>query len=116
MFCQNCGNEVSNQSLFCSKCGAPQQAPTTMSSSAVNEENTWGWGVLGFFLPLVGLILFLVWKETKPKASKSSGMGALIGFVASFVIFLTILLFVLILAVSIAGVGAGAAATFPYWN
>ena len=57
-----------------------------------------GWGVLGFFIPLVGLILFLVWMKTKPKSSKASGIGALIGFIVgllltvlSIVIFFTIL-------------------------
>lgn len=57
-----------------------------------------GWGVLGFFIPLVGLILFLVWLKTKPKSAKASGIGALIGFivgllltVVSIVIFFTIL-------------------------
>ena len=44
------------------------------------EGSKFGWGVLGFFIPLVGLILFLVWKNDKKKAAKASGIGALIGF------------------------------------
>ena len=47
-----------------------------------------GWGVLGFFIPLVGLILFIVWNSTKPKNAKMAGIGALIGFVLLFVIYL----------------------------
>ncbi|MCR4593787.1 MAG: zinc ribbon domain-containing protein [Clostridiales bacterium] len=45
-----------------------------------NPEDTGnaGWGVLGFFFPLVGLILFLVWKDTRPNDSKMAGKGALI--------------------------------------
>lgn len=44
------------------------------------DGSKFGWGVLGFFIPLVGLILFLVWKNDKKKAAKASGIGALIGF------------------------------------
>lgn len=38
-----------------------------------------GWAVLGGFLPFVGLILWLVWKDTKPEDAKMAGKGALIG-------------------------------------
>lgn len=35
------------------------------------------WSVLGFISPMVGLILFLVWKTSYPKSSKAAGRGAL---------------------------------------
>lgn len=52
----------------------------------VQEGSTIGWGILGFFIPLVGLILFLVWRTEKPRAAKSSGIGAIIGFVAGIIL------------------------------
>jgi len=51
-----------------------------------------GFAVLGFFIPIVGLILWLVWKDNTPLKAKSAGKGALIGFIVSIV--LTILIFV----------------------
>ena len=36
------------------------------------------WGLLGCCIPIVGLILFLVWKDTKPKTAKAAGIGALV--------------------------------------
>ena len=50
------------------------------------NENNIGWGFLGFFFPLVGLILFIVWKDTKKGASKASGIGALIGTIFSIIV------------------------------
>lgn len=38
-----------------------------------------GFWFLGFFIPLVGLILYLVWKDQTPLKAKSCGKGALIG-------------------------------------
>lgn len=42
------------------------------------EEGSYWWGILGFFIPLAGLILFLVWRTSFPKSSKGAGIGALI--------------------------------------
>lgn len=39
-----------------------------------------GFAVLGFFFPIVGLILYLVWHTEYPLKAKSCGKGALIGF------------------------------------
>ena len=53
-----------------------------------------GWAILGFFFPIVGLILFIVWRETEKEKSKVTLMGTLIGVGIYFIItiFATILL------------------------
>lgn len=45
-----------------------------------------GWAVLGFFFPLIGLILWLVWKDSNPEDSKMAGKGALIGVIVGVVV------------------------------
>lgn len=49
--------------------------------------------VLGFFLPVVGLVLYIVWKDQMPLRAKSAGRGALIGTIVavSVIVLLTIL-------------------------
>lgn len=71
------------------------------------EENTnvvdnggFLWGLLGCCIPLVGLILFLVWKDTKPKTAKAAGIGALVAVVV-YVVF-----YILMFVVGIAGAAA----------
>lgn len=59
-----------------------------------NDNGSFGWAVLGFFFPLVGLILFLVWKDSKPLSSKKAGIGALVSFILGVVLF--ILMFLLL--------------------
>lgn len=39
------------------------------------------WGLLGCCIPVVGLVLFLVWKDTKPKTAKAAGIGALVSVI-----------------------------------
>lgn len=47
----------------------------------VNDKGGFLWGLLGFCIPIVGLILFLVWKDSKPKTAKAAGVGALISVI-----------------------------------
>ena len=63
------------------------------------DSGSIGWGFLGCCFPLVGLILFLVWKDNKPRSAKSAGIGAIIGVGA------IILCYVLLAAL---GIGLGA--------
>ena len=73
------------------------------ASTELNKGSNIGWGVLGFFFPIVGLILFLVWKNNRKAASKASGIGALVGFILGLIS--TILFFVLGLGALI-GIGS----------
>ena len=54
-----------------------------------------GWGPLGFLVPIVGLILFLIWKDEKPKTSLMAGKGALISIILS--VAATVLFFIVFL-------------------
>ena len=47
----------------------------------VEDAPSAGFAVLGFFIPIVGLILFLVWHDTYPLRAKSAGKGALISVI-----------------------------------
>ena len=60
-----------------------------MEVENVQQGSNW-WSVLGFFIPLLGLILFLVWKTTNPKSAKAAGIGALVSVILNilgFVLF-----------------------------
>ena len=39
------------------------------------------WGLLGCCIPVVGLVLFLVWRDEKPKTAKAAGIGALVSVI-----------------------------------
>ncbi|MDR2156669.1 MAG: zinc ribbon domain-containing protein [Clostridiales Family XIII bacterium] len=57
---------------------------------APDDGKSVGFGILGFFFPLIGLILFLVWRKDKPKKAKSCGIGALIGFVLQIILYILV--------------------------
>lgn len=69
----------------------------------VDAPNT-GMMILSFFFPGIGLILWLVWKDTLPQKAESCGKGALIGFIVGMVI--TILLTLISFLIPLIIVGA----------
>ena len=50
--------------------------------------------ILAFFVPIVGLILFLTMKDETPKKAKSIGISALIGYIVSIVVSVIMFVFV----------------------
>lgn len=91
MYCKNCGAEIDDQAAVCPKCGVAQKQP-------VVDNGGFGWGLLGCCIPIVGLILFLVWKDTKPNSAKAAGIGALVSFIIGVLYYLVMI---------VAGVGVG---------
>ena len=79
MFCSKCGKEVNDEAVVCVHCGCAIEQKKTAAANP-NDAPNMGFAVLGFFIPLVGLILYLVNKDTAPLKAKSAGKGALIGF------------------------------------
>lgn len=71
MYCSNCGELVNDMAISCPKCGYAQ-------NEQIVDSGGFGWSAIGCCFPVVGLILFLVWKDVKPNSSKSVGIGALL--------------------------------------
>lgn len=44
----------------------------------VDDNGGFLWGLLGCCIPIVGLVLFLVWKNEKPNTARAAGIGALV--------------------------------------
>ena len=93
-FCKNCGNQIEDNAATFPNCGASQN-----TTPQATDNGGFLWGLLGCCIPIVGLVLFLVWKDTKPKTSKAAGIGALVGVI------LMILYYILI---AVVGVGFAA--------
>lgn len=88
-FCYNCGNELDENAYICTKCGVVVgENKSEKKVSTSNDNAGFGYGVLGFFFPLVGLILYLCWKNEKPNTAKSVGKGALINVIVGAVLYI----------------------------
>jgi hypothetical protein len=77
-YCPKCGQAISGATNFCSHCGK--------SLNAFNDEHSFGFALLGFLLPLIGFILYLVMQANSPKKAVSAGRGAICGFMVGLLI------------------------------
>ncbi len=87
-YCKNCGKEVAENTKTCPHCLADQTVTANNSTPAPKDEGGFLWGLLGCCIPIVGLVLFLVWKDTKPLTAKAAGKGALVCVIAYAVFYL----------------------------
>ncbi len=94
--CPQCKKEIADEAVICTGCGCKQ------NNSAVNAKGGIGWWLLGFFVPVAGLILFGIWREQYPKKAKSCGWGALISLILMILLF--ILYFVILVTAVILSV------------
>ena len=85
-YCKNCGNPIDDNAISCPKCGAMQN-----STPPGVDNGGFGWGLLGCCIPIAGLILFLVWKDTKPKTAKAAGIGALVSVILGVIYYVAII-------------------------
>ena len=63
-----------------------QQPYNTGQYAAPVDSGSIGWGILGFLIPIVGIVLFFVWKDTKPKSGKVALIGALISVALALIL------------------------------
>lgn len=83
-YCSKCGKEIMDEAVVCPGCGCSQNNNAVQQ----NDSSSFGWALLGFCIPLVGLILYLVWKDNTPLKAKSAGKGALVSVIVSVVFYL----------------------------
>lgn len=99
MYCKNCGRIVDDTSSYCNNCGA--RIDNKPNADASEDSLSLGFAIFGFFIPIVGLILFLIYEEKKPKRAKSAIKGALIGFITEIVLAIILVILSVVFATSL---------------
>ena len=77
-FCSNCGKEVTDQAVICPHCGCAVQSDSL-------DVPSMGLNILSLLFPLIGLILYLVFRDKTPKKAAAVGKFALIGVIIGVV-------------------------------
>ena len=79
-FCSKCGREIVDEAVVCPHCGC------AVAQVDANDAPSMGFAVISFFIPIVGLILYLFFKDKSPMKARSAGKGALIGVAVGVVL------------------------------
>jgi len=88
-YCYKCGAQIDDDAVICPTCGVAQ----AKKPGNAEDRGGLGWSllsfvscILAFLLPIVGwaaaiacFIMYLIWRDTKPKTSKALLWGLIIG-------------------------------------
>lgn len=99
MFCNNCGKKIAEGSKFCPECGSDLTKysqyndyrpinETDFGNNTVenpDDSSSFGYALLSFVAPIIGIVLFIVWNKEYPKRAKSCLQGLIAGVVIGFV-------------------------------
>ena len=104
MFCPKCGSQNSDTAGFCVSCGAPlnpasnpagntfRTPPPPPPAGGPGPGNDPGadtvMKIVSFCFPIVGIILYFVWKQEKPKSASDVCKFAAIGFGVGVVLYI----------------------------
>lgn len=99
MFCSKCGSQIPEGAAFCVNCGQavtpvpersqPQYNPPQPQYSGPQynqygyqnipeqDASNAGLAILSFFVPIIGIILYCIWRDQTPLKAKSCLNGAL---------------------------------------
>ena len=85
MYCHQCGKEINTDSKFCSYCGAQLYQDQVIHQE--KDDKSIGYAILSFFIPIVGIIFYVLWKNDFPMRAKS----CLKGFIAGIVVYVVLM-------------------------
>lgn len=88
-YCTHCGKQLMDDAIVCTNCGCAVNGASIVSkTNGVMDIPNVGLNLLGFFIPLVGLILYCTLQAQTPKKANQIGLFSLIGFIVNFVLIL----------------------------
>ena len=76
MFCIHCGKEIDDLAAVCVHCGRSTQGARV----AKDDAPSFAMALMCFLIPLVGLIVWGIYRESRPLMAKSALKGGVIGF------------------------------------
>lgn len=85
-YCQACGVETRKEQEFCIQCGAKliKSAP----SGSSNDNPSMLANIAACCFPIVGIILYFVWRDEKPRSAKLVCTWAIVGFAIGMIFYI----------------------------
>lgn len=108
MYCSKCGKVIPDNATFCSECGnvtaVTDQQPVNSNQSynqnsnghfnpIIEDKSSTVANIASCCFPLAGLILYLVWKDTKPQSASTVckfTIGGVVGITLIYILFFII--------------------------
>ena len=112
--CAKCCQHISDDAEVCGYCGhSTVEAPAPKDVAPVDfDAPGMGFLVLGVFFPIVGIILYLLHRDTFPFKAQAIGKGAMLGFIVRAAAL--ILLFIVCVVLAVMGNSGAASGAYLF--
>ena len=84
-YCRYCGGGLDDKAALCIHCGKLVEESAPQKTESCTDESSLTFALLGFLIPILGFILYVVYCSDSPKKARSALNGALIGVIVSVV-------------------------------
>ncbi len=81
MYCKKCGAKLNEDNAFCPQCGNK-----LINNTDETDITNIICAVIGLIIPIVGAVLYYVFKKTNPKAAKTANVCSWIGFLVQIIL------------------------------
>ncbi|MBQ0139499.1 MAG: zinc-ribbon domain-containing protein [Kurthia sp.] len=115
MFCQNCGNKLEENAVICTNCGTSVVDETSSNRKDTTQHFTSNTGanqnhqrttpikedkpnilvnILSLCcIPILGIVMYFVWKDSQPRAAKSALIFSLINIGLGIIMYIIFVVF-----------------------
>lgn len=69
-FCRKCGKEIDEEAIICIHCGCATGNAVATQKESTDREANGGELLVAFLFPIVGAILYYIYKADKPTAAQ----------------------------------------------
>ncbi|MFW5628680.1 MAG: zinc ribbon domain-containing protein [Candidatus Cloacimonadaceae bacterium] len=98
MYCFHCGKNISDRAIVCANCGAkvnpvlpPREGSVQHDDSPLNPYLS----LACFLQPMLGMILYFMWKSVSPTRAKAALKWSVIGVSIQFAVLAIVMVYVI---------------------
>ncbi len=90
-FCRKCGKEINDDAVMCVHCGCATEKAARPSTNQNPDYDPYSGAdfvevLLSLLIPIAGIILYVVKKDTRPKAAKTCLITGVVTWAICFIL------------------------------
>ena len=80
-FCRKCGKQIDDAAKACLFCGCPAEGAVPPSTAQTDREANAGELLAAFLIPIIGAVLYYVYRDSKPTAAEKINKVSIAAFI-----------------------------------
>lgn len=92
MYCSQCGKEIETDMKYCPYCGAIVNINVNENvNQSEQDAPSLLFAFISFFAPIIGIVLYIIWRKDSPKKAASCLKGLAAGIIFEIILYIIFL-------------------------